>query len=259
MKLHAEEYIECHGIGRHRFLDDALKKIKELVISLDIPSKSLERKAISKERLLGYELSKTDLRRGSLTFSGATKGRSLIVFGASDLDHNVGYVSVFPREWLGIVMRVIDPVDLLGDRLIFGFRINNELKTINTARSIGIELGMKREDYSFIVGPTGLEEIDHFSSPFRVFRRERYVEAVGTEMWLGSRFWETTGARKEVLQRIKGITINDVEGVTHVRVNQEFLIQDADVDLARDLRKCLYPESYNRDEAGGLRADSEMR
>lgn len=110
--------------------------------------------------------------------------------------------------------------------------------------------------------PSPLEqtEIDTSQNAGRAILRDGYVEAVGSVMWLGSDFWQKTGARRsDVLAAHWLKAENDQLGLLKLQAEEKCFSESTGRSgmLQAALRALLFPRDCHEDEVSKLKSLSQ--
>ncbi|PWU05992.1 MAG: hypothetical protein C5B43_02445 [Verrucomicrobia bacterium] len=86
--------------------------------------------------------------------------------------------------------------------------------------------------------------IDTSKNPGRNVFRKGYVEAVGSSMWLGDKFFALTGADKEKVMKVDWLEVEEIKpGIIKIKAQEECFteFEGREAELQNKLRDLLYP------------------
>lgn len=210
-------YLRAHG------LDEAAYEISDELVAFEEIARLL------KQRGRPYFGIKGKLLEFDLTVVGTYRHDAIRITGAPDADWD-GWV-----KQLKDVGRFVQAV-VVNREYDFWQNAEDPLQYQTRGRSCE-GLPMKSNGLPF---PLEQQVVDTSENPGRRVLHEGFIEAIGSPMWLGDRFWELTGASKNAIPR-DGVVVEEGDGLTKVCIG-EAITEQTDQGIQEALRKSLFPE-----------------
>jgi hypothetical protein len=182
-----------------------------------------------KQRGRPYFVIKGKLLEFDLTVVGTFRHDAIRIKGPSNVD------------WDGWVRRLQGAGSFVHAFLVdceYDFWQNTEDPLQYRARNRSCEgLPMKSNGLPF---PLDQQIVDISRNPGRRVLHEGFIEAIGSPMWLGNRFWNVTGANKNAVIS-EGVEIKEENDVTIISI-REPITERARSAIQEALRRSLFPQ-----------------